>query len=65
MHLSTIGPLAAIRWGERAIYVMLFISFLVVFGQFDKIRTWLFLGAVLCLALPVLFSKDVNHSIQS
>lgn len=48
-------PEIAIKWGERLLYVVLFISLLVVFGRFDRIVTYTFLGSVLCLILPVLF----------
>ena len=44
-----------IRWGTRLLYVMLFISFLVACGNWSVPITYIFLGAVVCLILPVLF----------
>ena len=44
-----------IRWGTRLLYVMLFISFLVACGYWGVLITYLFLGAIVCLVLPVLF----------
>ena len=44
-----------IRWGTRLLYVMLFISFLVACGNWGVLITYLFLGAIVCLTLPVLF----------
>ena len=44
-----------IRWGTRLLYVVLFISFLVACGNWGVPITYIFLGAVVCLILPVLF----------
>ena len=44
-----------IRWGTRLLYVVLFITFLVVCGNWGVPYTYIFLGSVMCLILPVLF----------
>jgi len=44
-----------IRWGTRLLYVMLFISVLGACGNWGGLITYIFLGAGVCLILPVLF----------
>lgn len=55
MRLSSMGPVTIIKWGQRLLYVMLFLSLLIVFGNFDKPYTITFLGSVFALIVPVLF----------
>ena len=63
MRLSNGGPLDdplnILKWGYRALYVLLFISLIVVMGYWHTIITYTFLGAVLALLLPVIFSREV------
>jgi hypothetical protein len=55
------GPEIAIKWGRRLVYVMLFISFLIVYGNFTNPITFTFLGSILCLLITGLFLlKDEN-----
>jgi len=49
------GPQTVIQWGRRLLYVMLFISFVMVYGSWDKPWTYTFLGSILCLIIPLLF----------
>lgn len=56
MRLSTMGPMMAIRWGRRLVYVLLFIALVVIFGNLDDPRTYLFLGSLFLLTLPILFA---------
>ena len=61
LRLSAMGPQTVIRWGRRLIYVVLFISFLIVYGNFHNPITFTFLGSIVCLIIPVLFLlKDEN-----
>lgn len=53
MCIST-GGASLIRWGTRLLYVALFIALLVACGQWGNIRTWLFVGSVVCLDIPLL-----------
>ena len=58
MHNSADRPLDIIRlikWGNRALYVLLFISCMVVMGYWHTIITYTFLGSVFALILPLLF----------
>lgn len=52
-----VGPLTLIRWGYRSLYVLLFISCMVVMGYWHVPITLPFLGSVFALILPLLFSK--------
>lgn len=67
MRLPAVGPLTVIRWATRLVYVVLFISFLVVFGRLDDPRSYLFLGSVLCLIIPALFAlkNDIRRDEES
>ncbi|MHC4737069.1 MAG: hypothetical protein ACYTDW_21865 [Planctomycetota bacterium] len=61
ISLSTMGPKTVITWGRRSLYVVLFISFLIVYGNFHNPITFTFLGSMLCLIIPILFFlKDEN-----
>ena len=61
MRFSAMGPDDVIKWGRRVLYVVLFISLLVVYGSFDNPITYTFLGSIVCLIIPVLFLlKDEN-----
>ena len=46
MHNSIDRPLVILRWGHRALYVLLFISLMVVMGYWYLPFTFAFLGAV-------------------
>jgi len=55
------GPQEIIKWGRRTLYLVLFISLMMVYGSLDKPITYTFLGSIICLILPVLFLlKDEN-----
>ena len=55
-----------IRWGTRLLYVVLFISFLVACGNWGVPITYIFLGSIVCLILPVLFFlNDDLEEIES
>ena len=64
MHHSNDRPLELIKWGERSLYVLLFISCMVVMGYWHVPITYTFLGAVFCLILPVLFYKEEKEEID-
>ena len=55
LRLSAMGPKTVIQWGRRLLYVILFISLLVAYGNWDKPTTYTFLGSVLCIIMPLLF----------
>ena len=59
MCLSISEPLTLLKWGYRALYVLLFISLMVVMGYWHTIITYTFLGSVLALLLPIIFSREV------
>lgn len=48
--------ITVIRWGRRSLYVLLFLSCMVVMGRWTLPITYTFLGSVFSLILPVLFS---------
>jgi len=61
LRFPAMGPEIAIRWGRRVLYVVLFISLVIVYGNFTNPLSYTFLGSILCLILPVLFFlKDEN-----
>lgn len=61
MRIPVMGPMTAIRWGRRLIYLVLFISFLVIYGHWDNPLTYTFLGSIVCLLIPLLFMlRDEN-----
>lgn len=61
---------AIIKLGKFGLYVLLFISFVVIYGHFDDVRTIPFIGAVVALIISVLLflkdeepeKKDLNSS---
>lgn len=54
LPLSINEPETIIKLGTFLLYVMLFLSFLLAYGKFDRPYTFTFLGSVLCLIFPVL-----------
>jgi len=61
MHSADTEPLdpqILLRWGYRFLWVLLFLSCMVVMGKFHHIITFCFLGASFLLLLPVIFSQD-------
>jgi len=58
-----IDPLKLIRHAYNLLYVLLFISLFVVMGYWEVPSTIPFLGAILALLLPVLFSRKELFSI--
>lgn len=61
--ISTDRPKEIIKWGTRLLYVQVFLSFLVAYGQLFNMQTYLFLGAVFCLVIPTLFiMKDEEET---
>ena len=67
MRIQISEPVDVIRWAYRLLYVQLFISLMVVMGYWGEIMTYTFLGSVLALLLPVLFSRkemfDVSEKV--
>ena len=59
------GPLEVMKWGVRSLYVLLFISCMVVMGRWHLPITFTFLGSVFCLIIPVLFlmQEDIQEDI--
>jgi len=57
MRLPNDEALAVIKWAYRALYLMLFISCMVVMGYWHVSITFTFLGSVFALIFPILFSK--------
>lgn len=55
MRISTMGPMTVIRWGRRLVYVLIFVAFVVAFGETDEPRTILFLVSLLSLTIIALF----------
>ena len=49
MHDAISEPLDIIRWGDRFLWVLLFISLMVVMGYFHTIITFTFLGSIMSL----------------
>ena len=64
MHVSFSEPLDILRWAYRLLYVELFISLIVVMGYWTELITFAFLGAALCLMLPLLFSRKELLTIE-
>ena len=62
MCLSNDGPLedkalTIFKWGDRALYLMLFVSFMAARRYWHLPFTLPFLGAVVCFTFVVLFRK--------
>ncbi len=49
MYVSRTEPLTLIKWGDRFLWVALFISLMVVMGYFHTIITFTFLGSIMAL----------------
>ena len=49
-------PLRLIKWGVRSLYVLLFLSCMVVMGRWEQPLSIAFLGSVFALILPVIFT---------
>ena len=64
MHLSISEPVDILRWAYRLLYVLLFVSLMVVMGQWNNPITIPFLGAVLALLFPLLFSRKELLNIE-
>lgn len=58
MHLSNDEALEIFKWGDRLLYLLLFISCMVAMGYWHTIITYTFLASEFCLILPWLFYKD-------
>ena len=58
LHVSNDKALEIFKWGNRALYLMLFLSCMVVMGYWHVPITFTFLGAVFALILPLLFYKE-------
>ena len=68
MHDPTdrpVEPLEIIKWSFRLLYVLLFISSMVVMGQWHTIITYTFLGSALALLFPILFSRKTFESLET
>ena len=57
MHRSNDEALEILKWGDRLLYLLLFISCMIAMGYWHTIITYTFLAAVFCLILPLLFYK--------
>ena len=61
MRLSNGGPLDdplnILKWGYRALYVLLFISLIVAMGRLALPFTIAFLGSIFSLLFPMIFSE--------
>ena len=53
---SDVQAIIVIRWGVRSLFVLLFISCMVVMGRWQLPITIAFLGSVFALILPVIFT---------
>jgi len=49
MRLSISEPLTLIKWGDRFLWLLLFISLMVVMGYFHTIITFTFLGSIMSM----------------
>ena len=47
-----------LKWAYRSLWLLLFLALMVTMGQWDKVYTWTFLGAVLSMLLTCLFTKE-------
>ena len=52
------------KWGNRALYLMLFISWMVVMGYWHVTITFTFLGSVSALIISQLFHKEKKKEID-
>ena len=55
------GPLTVIKWANRALYLLMFISLMIVMNQWQFTITYTFLGSVLCLIMPILFLDKLER----
>ena len=55
------GPLTVLRWANRALYLLLFVSLIVVMGYWHISITYTFLGSVFCLIMPTLFLDKLER----
>ena len=49
MYWSNVEPLTLITWGDRFLYLELFIALIVVMGYWHTIITFTFLGSVMAM----------------
>ena len=49
------------RWGIRSLYVLLFLSCMVVMGRWHLPISIVFLGSVFSLILPILFTPEIER----
>ena len=50
MHWANVAQIETlIKWGDRFLWVLLFISLVIVMGYFQTIITYTFLGSILCM----------------
>jgi CHASE2 domain-containing sensor protein len=61
MYYPNDRPLEIIKWVNRALYLMLFISWMVVMGYWHVPITFTFLGSVTALILSQLFYKKEDE----
>ncbi len=54
MRVFPLGPVEIIHWGTRLLYVVLFLSFMIIQGYWLYLPSYLFLGSVIALVFPVL-----------
>ncbi len=64
MHLSITGPLEVLKWAYRLLYLELFISLMIVMGYWQHPVTIPFLGAVMALLFPLVFSRKELLQIE-
>jgi len=58
---SDVGAIEAIKWGIRSLYVLLFLSCMVVMGRWHLPISIAFLGSVFSLILPILFLPEIER----
>jgi len=64
MHLSSLTPEIALKWGVRALYLNWFIVLVMAFGRWDNPQTFSFVGAISCLVFSALvFVREEEEEI--
>ena len=65
LHISSIlEAKIVLKWSERLLYIQLFISLLVLSGNWNNPQTFAYIGSVVCLVFSALFFiKDEEGEI--
>ena len=64
------GALEILKWGQRLLLGMLFLSFFIAYGYFHVLITYTFLDSMVCLIIPAyiffeLEIKDMEEEIET